>query len=352
MRQLKKAGFLTIAVFLTFFSACGGGSNSASPTDLPRISISPTKPSVEVGKPITFTVLPQNSVFSFTSPAASGCVKNGNSITCTPTAVGEYTITVTAESGATGSDSTTLTANVYSISASPLTSFGSLNAPYAQPAAQTVTITNTGTASVALTQPSADNYVIGALSKTTLGAKGDTSTFTVRPKMDLPGGNYDETITISGTNGASATVDASFRVTMNSIATGTRHTIALKADGSIWAWGYNGHGQLGDGTTNFNSNPPVHVGTGNDWSAISAGQYHTIALKTDGSLWAWGSNVYGQLGNGTNTNSNAPVRVGTATDYWVAISAGLRHTIALKIDGSIWAWGYNGGGQLGRRRVA
>ena len=132
------------------------------------------------------------------------------------------------------------------------------------------------------------------------------------------------------------------------ISAGEKHTIALKKDGSLWAWGWNYYGQIGDGT-NTNPNTPLQIGTDKDWTTISAGGEHTIALKKDGSLWAWGYNSYGQIGDGTGgwgNNRNAPVRIGTDED-WSVISAGGEHTIALKKDGSLWAWGYNEYGQLG-----
>ena len=128
------------------------------------------------------------------------------------------------------------------------------------------------------------------------------------------------------------------------VTAGRYHTVALKKDGSLWAWGLNEHGQLGSGN-NINSNAPIRIGTDNNWDAVTAGYHHTVALKKDGSLWAWGNNLYGQLGDGTNTTRFAPVRIG-AENNWMAIAAGFYHTVALKKDGSLWAWGRNDYGQL------
>jgi len=128
------------------------------------------------------------------------------------------------------------------------------------------------------------------------------------------------------------------------VALGWGYTIAVKTDGTLWAWGNNSSGQLGDGTA-VNKSIPTQIGTSTDWKTISVGTTHAIALKTNGTLWAWGYNYYGQLGNGSNTSKNVPTQIGTAT--WETISAGGNSTVAIKTDGSLWAWGNNDQKQLG-----
>ena len=119
---------------------------------------------------------------------------------------------------------------------------------------------------------------------------------------------------------------------------------AIDENGSLWMWGDNSYGQLGNGTLN-GSNIPVK--TMEDVAAVSCGGDHTAAVKTDGTLWTWGSNIYGQLGNGKETydnNSNVPVKV---MEDVAAVSCGSYFTAALKTDGSLWMWGMNSNGQIG-----
>jgi gliding motility-associated-like protein len=123
------------------------------------------------------------------------------------------------------------------------------------------------------------------------------------------------------------------------------YTAAIKQDSTLWAWGYNNFGQLGDGT-NIDKNIPTQIGIANNWASINAGGFQTIAIKTDGTLWAWGINDYGQLGDGTNIDKNIPTQIGT-NNNWANISAGAGHTVAIKQDGTLWAWGENNFGQLG-----
>jgi len=132
------------------------------------------------------------------------------------------------------------------------------------------------------------------------------------------------------------------------IAGGDAHSLALKNDGSVWSWGDNLGGQLGNGTSILKSNVPVQVSSLTGVIAIAAGAYHSLALKNDGTVWAWGYNNYGQLGNGSNIfYSNVPVQVSSLTGVIAVAAMGSSHSLALKNDGTVWAWGANGTGQLG-----
>jgi len=122
-------------------------------------------------------------------------------------------------------------------------------------------------------------------------------------------------------------------------------SLALRSDGTVWAWGNNQHGALGNGSAS-NSNVPVRVNGLTGVIAIAAGAYHALALTSDGTVWTWGYNKYGQLGNGANTDSNIPVQVAGLNGV-IAIAGGFYHSLALKSDGTVWAWGFNADGELG-----
>ena len=171
------------------------------------------------------------------------------------------------------------------------------------------------------------------------------------------------------------------------IAAGQLHSLALGSDGGLWIWGSYQDGQLGNGlhgnasgtwyTLFFNPEPGL-LGTG--YSDIAAGSNHSLAIKKDGTLWAWGDNLQGQVGDGTNVDKSTPVFIGSGytkitggtyhtlalkadhtlwiwgisklnpellgTDY-IKIDAGYKHSLALKTDGTLWAWGSNSSGALG-----
>jgi alpha-tubulin suppressor-like RCC1 family protein len=128
-------------------------------------------------------------------------------------------------------------------------------------------------------------------------------------------------------------------------------TFAIKTDGTLWAWGNNNMGQLGQNNTVLRSSP-TQIGTGTDWSKIGTGFNATIAaIKTDGTLWTWGSEFDGILGlNSSSVHRSSPVQVGTGTD-WNNVVIGNQSMIASKTNGTLWAWGANNQGQLGRNNT-
>ena len=133
----------------------------------------------------------------------------------------------------------------------------------------------------------------------------------------------------------------SLAIKSETISAGNMFSAVIKKDGSLWCWGLNNSGQLGNGT-NADSLIPIKIM--DDMVSLSAGYEHSLALRKDGSLWAWGDNKYGQLGDGTTTQSLTPVKI---MDGVATTSAGTNHSMAIKSDGSLWAWGENNRGQLG-----
>ncbi len=124
------------------------------------------------------------------------------------------------------------------------------------------------------------------------------------------------------------------------------HCLALKNDGTVWAWGYNSNGQLGDGTTS-NRNVPVQVSGLTNVASISAGYMHSLAVKNNGTVSVWGQNNFGQLGDGTTIGRLVPVQATSLTGIVTSVSAGIYSSYAVKNDGTMWSWGWNIFGQLG-----
>ena len=131
------------------------------------------------------------------------------------------------------------------------------------------------------------------------------------------------------------------------VSTGSLYTAAIKTDGTLWTWGYNYYGQLGDNTTTTRSTPVQTSTGGTNWKQVSCGDSHTAAIKTDGTLWTWGFNYYGQLGDNTTIFKSTPIQTSTGGTNWKQVSCGDSHTAAIKTDGTLWTWGFNYYGQLG-----
>ena len=153
---------------------------------------------------------------------------------------------------------------------------------------------------------------------------------------------------LGDTTTRSSPVQIGALTTWLSVAAGN-HSLAIKTDGTLWSWGNNNGGRLGLGNTTYYSSPK-QVGAGTTWSKIKTGDSNfSLAIKTDGSLWSWGKNYNGQLGLGNShggTDRSSPIQVGALTN-WLTVSSSYFSAYAIKTDGTMWAWGNNNGGRLG-----
>ena len=131
------------------------------------------------------------------------------------------------------------------------------------------------------------------------------------------------------------------------VSSGGQSMAAIKTDGRLWTWGYNNCGVLGDGTTTSRSSPGTTAGGGTTWCAVSVNAYVSHAIKTDGTLWTWGCNFNGNLGDGTTTNRSSPGTVAGGGTNWCSVSVGNNYSVAIKTDGTVWTWGLSDCGSLG-----
>jgi alpha-tubulin suppressor-like RCC1 family protein len=159
---------------------------------------------------------------------------------------------------------------------------------------------------------------------------------------------------INGQLGNNTTVSASSPVSVVGgftdwvqVSQGESFAGAVRANGTIWMWGNNSSGRLGTNNTTARSSPVPIVGGFTDWVQLSCGYASSAALRANGTIWAWGSGSYGRLGSGSTTTRSSPVSVVGGFTDWVQVSHGGGHTIALRANGTLWSWGRNSNGQLG-----
>lgn len=148
-----------------------------------------------------------------------------------------------------------------------------------------------------------------------------------------------------GTSGmGTATISTPTQVgtisTWSKISLSERHVLATRTNGTLWAWGTNTSGAVGTNSAAAYFSTPVQVGAGTTWSSVSAGYNSSLAIQSDGSLWAWGENSEGQLGIGTTTSVSSPVRVGTGT--WLKANTSTSLSVGVKTGGTLWVWGFTG----------
>ena len=191
---------------------------------------------------------------------------------------------------------------------------------------------------------------IGALTTWSVNiACGQAAALAIKTDGTLWGWGYNAQgqLGVGNTTAYSSPVQVGALTTWSKVTMGNNsyHTAAIKTDGTLWAWGHNNNGQLGTNNTTAYSSP-VQVGSLTTWLSVVSGGYQMMALKTDGTIWGWGYNGVGNLGDGTITNRSSPVQVGGLTT-WSKLAAGYNHFAVIKTDGTYWNWGYNNKGQLG-----
>jgi alpha-tubulin suppressor-like RCC1 family protein len=135
------------------------------------------------------------------------------------------------------------------------------------------------------------------------------------------------------------------------IASGVEHVAAIRDDGSLWLWGQNTSGALGAGDTIHRSFPAQTVAGGTKWQSVSCGWHYSAAIKTNGTLWTWGRNDYGQLGDNTTTHRSSPVQTVAGGSTWKKVVCSYATMYALKSDGTLWSWGHNDYGTVGDSTV-
>jgi len=204
------------------------------------------------------------------------------------------------------------------------------------------TLAGTATSGLPVSYSITSGSASASLSDSTVTLTGVAGPVTITATQAGNGGSYGAALPVTQT----FVVLSGSPFTKISCSKGTNFTLGVRADGTLWAWGYNVNNNLGNGSTS-NVWVPQQIGTATNWKSVSAGGNHALAVKTDGTLWAWGYNLYGQLGDGSTTTRSSPVQVGTATN-WSAVAAGYYHSVALKSDGTLWAWGYNADGENGQ----
>jgi alpha-tubulin suppressor-like RCC1 family protein len=151
---------------------------------------------------------------------------------------------------------------------------------------------------------------------------------------------------LNTTAGCSLLAQVGALSTWTQISCGYAHSLSIQSPGTLWTWGLNSNGQLGlNTTTNYSS--PVQIGASSTWTQVACGYYHSMAVQRNGTLWSWGSNSSGQLGVGSaGTNILSPVQVG-ALSVWTKISGGYYTSTTIQSNGTLWSWGTNSFGQLG-----
>jgi len=208
-----------------------------------------------------------------------------------------------------------------------------------------------GTVSLTLTAGGTTTFAAQAISNAFgpgqfSGFGNSTSVFSGQELYGFGSNNYGE-LGIATTTDRSSPTQVGALTNWSSFSAGFNHSVASKTDGTLWSWGNDIAGGLGiDTSYRTNQSSPVQVGALTNWSQVSAGKSFSVAIKTDGTLWSWGNGAYGQLGNNSTANRSSPIQVGSETN-WSQVFAGSYHTAAVTTSGELYVWGNGGSGEIG-----
>jgi len=330
-RQVTKGliGAFAILTLAIGSITCGGGNSLSVATEtVAGVRLEPAEPrTINAGqtaqlKAVISPSTATNKTVTWTSSNANVATVSGSGhdVTVRGISSGSATITVTTKDG---SHKATCDVTVVVPATSVSLNKQSITLPAGGSETLTATVQPSNATDRAITWTS-NNTNVATVDNNGLVRGVNPGTATIRARTNDGGHTAACSVTVVLATTSGTTIVA-----------GSDHTLALNADGSLWAWGYNNYGQLGDGTYT-SRNVPIQVGTARDWKSIAAGDYHTLAIKADGSLWAWGYNGYGQLGDGTGLR-NTPVRVGAPAGTAAAAGYELTHNSSAK--GGTWVWG-------------
>ncbi len=326
------------------------GNSSANSNSTASVSaIAPGAPTIGTATTVSKT----SATVTFTAPASNGgatittytATSSPGNVTGTLSQAGSGTITVTGLTPGTNYTFTVTATNSVGTSAASAASnqITTVTVPGA-PTIGTATATSGTTATVAFTAPASDGGATITTYTATSSPGGITGT------LSQAGSG---TITVTG---LSASTTYTFTVTAtNSAGTGaasaSSNSITTPLAGNIWSWGINSFGQLGIGNNIGVLNPTQNVANTTNWSQVYSGEGSTGGVKTDNTLWMWGRNNYGQLGDNTITNRNSPIQTVSGTTNWTQVSTGGMQSGGIKTDGTLWIWGRNNFGQLGNNTL-
>jgi alpha-tubulin suppressor-like RCC1 family protein len=312
MKNFKFSSLLLAPLFAVL-AACGGGggggSSSSGPATLKSIAVTASGP----------TTIAVNSTQQL---VATGTYSDGSNKILT--AATESTLAWTTKSGA---------AAVVSVSNAGLITGKGVGSETVTATVGTVSGTINVTVNAPWTQVVAGGYQ-------TLALKADNKLYSWG--SNIRGQLGDNT---SANRNTPVTVSAATTAIWKQVAVGEQFVIAIRTDGTLWGWGYNQNGQLGDGTQ-VDKLVPTQIGKDKDWVSVAAGKAHVAALKTTANLlYTWGRNDKSQLGDGTTIDKLVPTKIGTAS--WLSVAAGDTHTLGIQKDTTLWGWGGNISGQVG-----